>query len=107
MAKKYLLYIHHPNFATEQDKSKLVNQLLADYYDGPLAKIVQKYETIAEGKPDIPIVPTVNSAFTPKPPDPNTGYPCCLNKSPCKHWSWNGDTLVWVNSITGNTREAE
>ena len=43
--------------------------------------------------------------FIPQPPNPDTGYDCCLKKAPCKHWSWNGDIQLWVNSITGKTRE--
>jgi len=34
MAKKYLLYIHHPRFDEEKEKSKLVNALLDRHY-GP------------------------------------------------------------------------
>lgn len=33
MAKKYLLYIHHPKFELEQHKSKLVNELLEQHYN--------------------------------------------------------------------------
>lgn len=33
MAKKYLLYIHHPGFEKEKKKSDLVNQLLDSYYE--------------------------------------------------------------------------
>ena len=33
MAKKYLLYIHRPEFQDEEKKSELVNQLLEDWYD--------------------------------------------------------------------------
>ena len=39
MSKKYLLYIHHPNFSSEKKKSDLVNRLLDDYYNslqGPI-----------------------------------------------------------------------
>lgn len=45
--------------------------------------------------------------FVPKPPDPETGYPCCTNeKKPCKHWSWDGNYSYWINELTGKTREA-
>lgn len=30
---------------------------------------------------------------------------CCVEKTPCKHWLWNGDKGGWVNSITGELRE--
>ena len=33
MAKKYLLYIHHPKFEKETKKSELVNRLLAKHYE--------------------------------------------------------------------------
>jgi len=33
MGKKYLLYIHQPDFEKEAKKSELVEKLLADYYD--------------------------------------------------------------------------
>lgn len=45
------------------------------------------------------------AAFVPKPPDPETGYPCCLGKRPCKHWQWDGNKSAYVNSLTGKERE--
>lgn len=33
MSKKYLLYIHHPNFSSEKRKSDLVNRLLDNHYN--------------------------------------------------------------------------
>lgn len=44
-----------------------------------------------------------NDVFVP--PSPRTGYPCCQKASPCKHWSFDGLNDVWVNSLTGMTRE--
>lgn len=53
-----------------------------------------------------PEKPSIEQPFIPKPPDPETGYPCCLNeRKPCKHWLFDGDDQVWVNSLTGKTRE--
>lgn len=46
-----------------------------------------------------------NTPFIPGPPDAKTGYPCCLKQSPCKHWLWNDTDAVWVNELTGNSRE--
>lgn len=44
--------------------------------------------------------------FVPKAPDPNTGYPCCLNeKKPCKHWTWDGVKQSYTNTLTGEVRE--
>jgi hypothetical protein len=49
---------------------------------------------------------TPNSdTFVPKPPDPTTGYPCCLGRSPCKHWVWDDMDTQWKNTITGATRD--
>lgn len=45
------------------------------------------------------------SEFIPKPPDPETGYPCCLKQVPCKHWVYNGTEGYWKNILTGKTRE--
>lgn len=43
--------------------------------------------------------------FVPKPPDTETGYPCCLGKRPCKHWQWDGNKSAYINSLTGKERE--
>lgn len=45
-----------------------------------------------------------NGAFVPRPPDPLTGYPCCLKSTPCKHWTYDGADGMWVNSLTGKRR---
>ena len=55
-------------------------------------------------------LPTANKVggpapFVPRPPDPETGYPCCLLKRPCKHWVWDGNSGVWTNLLTGRVRE--
>jgi len=34
------------------------------------------------------------------------GKHCCGASKPCKHWSWDGVGGVWVNELTGKTREA-
>lgn len=48
---------------------------------------------------------TTGAAFVPKPPDPETGYPCCSGRTPCKHWVWDDMGTEWKNSLTGKTRE--
>ena len=49
---------------------------------------------------------TLNSnTFVPRPPDPETGYPCCTKQTPCKHWTWDNSIPAWVNSLTGKTKE--
>lgn len=54
-----------------------------------------------------PAIPglTTGAAFVPKPPDPETGYPCCTKQAPCKHWIFNGAESHWKNELTGKTRE--
>lgn len=47
------------------------------------------------------------SEFVPRPPDPKTGYPCCSRQSPCKHWQFDQNEVVWVNSLTGARRELD
>lgn len=51
--------------------------------------------------------PTQNTAttFVPKPPDPITGYPCCQQSKPCKHWHWDEIDQVYRNELTGAVRE--
>lgn len=48
MAKKYLLYIHHPAFEVEKEKSGLVNKLLIEHYDN---KTVGDVRYVEEKKP--------------------------------------------------------
>lgn len=50
---------------------------------------------------------TQSTAFVPRPPDPETGYPCCQQSRPCKHWKWNDIDTVWENELTGKQRGAE
>ena len=80
-----------------------------------LNKQVTFQHTPSSGKPFIedalatPVVtaqslPSKNN-FVPKAPDPNTGYPCCQNNNPCKHWTWDTVDTVWKNSLTGKIRE--
>ncbi len=53
-----------------------------------------------------PIKPkTTDLEFVPKPPDPDTGYPCCTKAKPCKHWVFDGASSEWRNEITGKTKE--
>lgn len=49
----------------------------------------------------------IEDNFVPRPPDPDTGYPCCEKKRPCKHWHFNGDKGKWINELTGKEREPE
>lgn len=60
---------------------------------GPLVTVLS--ETVPEEK------------FVPRPPDPETGYPCCTKARPCKHWQWDGNKSAYINTLTGKEREAE
>lgn len=77
-------------------KSEFIHNALQDRstYDG--AKIV-----LREDLP--PIVDT--SPVPPTPAGEPALLPCCLGKTPCKHWLWNGDEQAYINSITGEIRE--
>lgn len=33
--------------------------------------------------------------------------PCCSTKKPCRHWQWDSDNTVWVNSLSGRERSGE
>lgn len=48
---------------------------------------------------------TPEQPFTPRPPDPKTGYSCCQKEKPCKHWTWEGNESAYINSLTGARRE--
>lgn len=79
-----------------------VIQLIKEYAPQP-----QSIQTPYSSAPDISKIPgiTVGGDFVPKPPDPETGYPCCVKKSPCKHWMWDELNSVWTNTLTNKTRE--
>ncbi len=95
-------------FRNQANKSELINKLLAVYYlkhaveddfkygdgSGTPATYTKVSETVVKDEP-----------FVPRPPDPLTGYPCCEKAKPCKHWQWDGNRGVWVNELTGKTRE--
>jgi hypothetical protein len=101
---QYNIYFRKGNwdrFEQEENKSKLINELLDKHYgqypvpDTEYPKVQAKLES-----PQISQEP-----FVPRPPDPNIGYPCCLKAKPCKHWEYDGMSGQWVNSLTGKTRE--
>lgn len=93
------------------DKSNWVNTLLDNSgstkeYGAVRETPAGKMTTVpSEALPEIPGV-VRGSDFVPKPPDPETGYPCCQKRSPCKHWTWDGNIEAWINSPTGKTRES-
>lgn len=109
---QYNIYFRKDNwerFKDEENKSGLINYLLETHY-GKLENIsASRVEATKEEAFDIIqknyIEPKVKEAFVPKPPDPETGYPCCTKDKPCKHWVFDGTTSEWRNTITGKTRD--
>lgn len=52
-------------------------------------------------------IDAVATKFVPKPPDPNTGYPCCQSATHrCKHWVWDTNEAIYRNTLTNKTMEA-
>lgn len=91
-------------FKDEPNKSEVINRLLDMHYSmgGKLRdKPLYPQDTIAYKNDPEPI----KEPFVPRPPDPETGYPCCLKAQPCKHWTFDGTSGLWTNSLTGKSRE--
>lgn len=40
-------------------------------------------------------------------PAVQAGLPCCNQASPCKHWRWDAQLVMWQNILTGEIREAQ
>lgn len=119
MSKKYLLYIHHPNFQLEKKKSELVNKLLDAHYDSKLtpAQTPKPAEPVLVARPNTGFKPETEETVDEflerysdpsqkKPPHPVYGYPCCHNEAKCKHWQYNQNIAQWVNQLTGITEDA-
>lgn len=70
-----------------------LNNKLPKLLDVVHGKIEQKQSTVDPPK------------FAPTRPDPELGYRCCQGKSPCKHWVWNTEKSVYVNTLTGKEKE--
>ena len=101
--------------------SGLVNRLLSGFFEGypsaatgglkpnEYAATPDKYPRILVNTHTPVAIPGVvkGSEFVSKPPDPETGYPCCIKARPCRHWQWNGNLSAYINSLTGKAREAE
>ncbi len=72
-----------------------------------------KKNDIKESIEDVPVIKgqmdKFNKAWSEikpsKAPDPELGYPCCTKQKPCKHWAYDGNQGLWVNELTGKTRE--
>lgn len=89
----YIRKENEPRFSEEVDKSKLVNELLANYYAGSSPERVKPHTA-----PKLPNQPV-------KEP-PVNGFPCCQSKTArCKHWQWDGVKEGWLNLITGELKD--
>ena len=77
-------------------KQTIVNQLT----EARVIELIQQYTP----KQFAPTSNTASSTFIPSAPDPETGYPCCTKKNPCKHWVFDGTKGAYVNSLTGKTK---
>ncbi len=105
------IYIRKENqefWESLEDKSNFVNALLSKERSGNQLgheNVGRLQDELIKRKKSVPEIPGVVKGFVPKPPDPETGYPCCVKKTRCKHWQWDGDNQHWVNVLTGKTRE--
>ena len=112
------IYITEQNTALlrkEASMSGLINKLLNEHYGNlPELSISTGGNLIVDGglrdKPEqVNIVheyaEKAAEAWAPKPPDPETGYPCCTKSKPCKHWIWNGEEQAYINELTGEIKE--
>lgn len=128
MGKNYTLYIRHEQFAQEGNKGGLVNELLAKHYGDPTADFSSP--TARKEVVDIPGVTTADTLGAPqpkqktrkerfeqfkieyadrsvvRPPHPEFGYPCCHNKSRCKHWEFDTINTEYKNQLTQETVDA-
>ena len=53
-------------------------------------------------------VPVTDEERFKRPPDPETGWPCCERTDiSCVHWVWHINKAVYINKLTGKEREAE
>lgn len=102
----------HAQLEKFPNKSETVRLAIISYLEaGPSddhKACLTKEEVLDFIKSEMGRVPTTQNSstpFVPRPPDPTTGYPCCMNQAPCKHWTFNGAEGQWKNELTGNTRE--
>lgn len=81
---------------------------LKELADAGYRSISAQIDMLLDDKP-APVVsaaPVVPEPFVPRPPDPITGYPCCLNRvKRCKHWQWDNAQVAWSNTLTGEVIE--
>lgn len=98
MGKNYTLYINQLEFSEEDNKSGLVNMLLARHYSqtpNPVKEIVEK------------VAPKVESRWAEVGAKiaPNIEQVCCTKNTPCRHWVWNSEKEAYINTISGRERQ--
>lgn len=92
-SKKYLLYIHAPEFANEPHKSELVNALLKEHYKHNW--ISEKFDAVYTFSPHAP-----QGVYTTRLEPETIVYTCCQNRRKmCEHWR--SDGFEYINSVTG------
>lgn len=92
---------------------RLINQDIQAEYTKPIVKAVHEelmqnsafFDELRDRLQVAHTTPKSSEPFTPRPPDPATGYPCCSKATPCKHWTFDGVTDLWTNTLTGATRD--
>ena len=95
-----------PKWKALEKKSEFIHQALNKTYGDAVSEVQAAKKVLIKNLEKNPDYDVANEPFVPRPPDPETGYPCCLNeRKPCKHWTFDGNQAVWVNSLTGKTRE--
>jgi hypothetical protein len=101
---QYNIYFRRDNwerFKDEENKSKLINTLLEDYYKNNQEDYFSKtpHTPLQETIEEKPITQNILE------PDLNLKRACCLRPSPCVHWNWNGIEENYVNILTGEIRD--
>lgn len=80
-----------------------------DVYDRLKQEAEENYRTIGgqiQYYMSQAVLSQIPQTFVPKAPNPETGYPCCEGKSPCKHWQWDSVSGEgYINILTGKRRE--
>jgi len=77
-------------FKDEPFKSKVINELLKE-----------SYNPISTGKVN---TPSDSVSIT---SNINLGRACCIGKNRCQHWLWNDTQAAYVNTLTGEVRDAD
>lgn len=77
----------------EPSMSGLINQLLdAHYAGGPVQSTAPQLV-----RSEAPAVQRTEQS--------TEELPCCQNRQPCKHWSWDGAKSTYTNALSGRVVE--